>query len=124
MRRRQGGSSAFDPAPTRPWNKMTTKDHDTLALEQAMEIACRDPQTKVHIEEMLEHNDWREVAEFAAFACQSRSLNVQPWEAVPSMNIDPDGDDPRYNGARKLLRRMLANGVSRYHPDPLAALSR
>jgi len=28
-----------------------------------------------------------------------------------------------YHAAAKLLKRMLAKGISKYHPDPIAALA-
>lgn len=47
-------------------------------------------------------------------------VEFDPWQeppccAGPAKHCDPD--------ARKLLEQMLAAGVSRWHPDPMAALA-
>ena len=86
-------------------------------------IACRDPATKEQLEWKLEREPWREVAEFAAYHCQYQALNLKPWESPPCW-VDEDDPDERDKAARALLSRMLTAGVSRYHPDPLAALGR
>lgn len=110
---------------------MTKKDR--AALELAMEYARRDPGRAEQLDSKLKglrYEDprigkwimrpepWAEVAEFAAYCAQSDTLQLKPHEAPPC-NGDPDGERPQ----DKLLARMLAAGVSRYHPDPLAALA-
>jgi hypothetical protein len=60
------------------------------------------------------------VATFAASCCQSRSLNLDPWEEPPCHGDSVHQPDP---AAKKLLEQMLAAGVSRWHPDPMAALA-
>ena len=70
-----------------------------------------------------------DVAEFAAYSCQIKSLSLKPWQSPP-VHEDEDADEPDNaeresdTAARKLLRRMLRAGVSRFDPDPLAALER
>ena len=97
--------------------------HDRAALKQCMEIAQRDPGRATQLRSKLEDELWQRVAEFAAFCCQSELLNLEPWQ-LPPCNANEDHDDPAQPDAVKLLRRMLAAGVSRYEPDPLAALRR
>ena len=98
------------------------------ALQRAMEIAQRDPLSAKHLRSKLEDQPWREVAEFAAYSCQIESLGLKPWQSPP-VHIDEDADEPdnsdreSNSAARKLLRQMLAAGVSRYDPDPLTALA-
>lgn len=58
------------------------------------------------------------MAEFAAYHCQIESLKLKPWEEPPC-HCDGDGDKP----GDELLRKMFAAGISRYHPDSLAALA-
>ena len=42
----------------------------------------------------------------------------------PPCDADEDGDDGEINAdGVKLLRKMLAAGLTRYEPDPLAALA-
>ena len=103
-------------------------DVDRDALQRAMEIAQRDPLSAKHLRSKLEDQPWREVAEFAAYSCQIDALSLKPWQSPP-IHIDEDADEPDSaerepdTAARKLLRRMLAAGVSRYDPNPLAALA-
>jgi hypothetical protein len=71
---------------------------------------------------------WIEVAEFACLSCRIESLSLKPWQSPPC-HIDedavPDNDDREPDTVgRKLLRQMLRAGVSRYEPDPIAALQR
>ena len=100
---------------------------DRDALERAMAIAQREPQRAEHLASKLEDEDWREVAEFAAYGCQIESLGLKPWQSPP-VHIDENADEPDNaerepdTVGRKLLRQMLRAGVSRYEPDPLAAL--
>ena len=76
----------------------------------------------------LKDEPWVEVATFAAYSVQIDALALKPWQDPPA-NLDEDADEPdnaaRASNAagRKLLRQMLAAGVSRYDPDPLAALA-
>ena len=95
---------------------------DREALERAMQIAQRDPLRSEQLQKKLEDDEWREVAEFASYHCQIHALNLKPWEDPPCTE-DEDDPTPRDRSAQALLRRMLRGGVSRYEPDPLAALA-
>ena len=69
---------------------------------------------------MLEDRAWETVAKFAIYCCQGRSLHLAPWQDPPCHGDAPaEWCDP---DAKKLLQQMLAHGVSRWHPDPLAAI--
>jgi hypothetical protein len=62
---------------------------------------------------------WEEVAQFAADICQTNALNLSPLEHPPChAHRDAFGND----GSIKLRDRMVAAGVSIWHPDPLKAL--
>jgi hypothetical protein len=104
-------------------------DVDRDALERCMKIAQRDPLRTEHLASKLEDEGWRAVAEFAAYGCQIESLSLKPWQSPPC-HIDEDADEPDNAErepdtiGRKLLRQMLRAGVSRFDPDPLAALRR
>jgi hypothetical protein len=110
---------------------MDKLDKDALAL--AVETACKEPLRAKQIRSKMRNEGWRKVAEFAAYCCQCDALRLKPWQIPPLyiLNVDdpndglstPDqyGMDGRYEAA-KLLKRMLAAGVSRYHPDPEAAI--
>ena len=73
------------------------------------------------IDEMLKDEPWERVARFAARCCQSRMLNLPPWD-LPPCSVSEDDDSESDAEAVKLLRKMLAAGVSRYAPDPMAAI--
>jgi hypothetical protein len=93
---------------------------DREALQRAEVIARRDDPTRARqLDEKLERGEApSEVAAFAAHVCQIRALHLRPWQRSPAMR-EPDDDGP---GGR-VLRRLLAKGLSRYEPDPLAALA-
>ena len=93
--------------------------HDRAALKLAMEHASKEPARAAQLRSKLRDEPWTEVAEFAAWCCQSRSLHLEPWSLPPCHGDSEHHPDP---AARKLLDQMLAAGISRYHPDPMAAL--
>ena len=99
---------------------MTKVDRD--ALKRAMILAGRDIERAEQLAAMLRDEPWHDVAAFAAYTVQGDALRLRPWENPPCA-IDEDDDDPRDAMGRKLLRRMLAAGLSRFEPDPLAALA-
>ena len=97
-------------------------DRDRAALELALK--CYRAQSAAHaqeIDEKLAKRSRVDVAMFAAYSCQLASLRLKPWEQPPC-HVSPDdsGDDAT---AAKLLRKMLRHGVSKYHPDPVAAIA-
>jgi hypothetical protein len=102
-------------------------DRDLEALERAVKQAKKI--SPGQIERKLETEDWLSVAKFAAFSCQIDSLKLFPHQMPPCEldlahinNIAPD--DKIWSGAARMLKKMLAADLSRYEPDPLAALAR
>jgi hypothetical protein len=98
---------------------------DRAALELAMKlIRTESPGRAEQIDSMLEDRPWQEVAEFAVYCLQIKSLRLKPSEHPP-LHADEDGDEELNQRAGPegvaLLKRMLACGVSRWHPDPIAA---
>ena len=89
---------------------------DRNALARSMEMARRDPKSAEQLDRMLKDRPWLKVAELAAYCCQRENLKLLPHQSPPCMTL---GDDP---DAEELLRRLLDAGLSRYEPDPLAAL--
>jgi hypothetical protein len=71
---------------------------------------------------MLTDRCWLEVAQFAAYDCQFRALRLKPWQIPPCLVADENEPRVGEEAAAKLLHKMLRAGVSRWHPDPLAAL--
>ena len=88
---------------------------DRAALTQALKM-CRteDEDRAQQIELMLEDQPWEEVATFASFCCQTRSLHLDPWQSPPCCGDAPDERcDP---DAKKLLQQMLAAGIRNIIP--------
>ena len=74
---------------------------------------------------MLCNRTREEVETFAVGRCQDRNLQLRPWECPPYQTklVDVPSDSWGYRpGEVALLKRMLRAGVSRFHPDPLAAI--
>ncbi len=100
---------------------------DRAALELAIEVTRKESSARrQQIDDFLSSRPWFDVATFAAQCAQSRSLRLLPWQPSPcrvkvgvALN---DPDEQRGNRAAARLRlRMRRCGVSRWHPDPVAA---
>jgi hypothetical protein len=106
---------------------------DFEAFERAIALTlAEDDQGRVkQVESMLATRNRLEVAQFCAYHRQADSLRIKPWESTPCW-INPDeidaiirrGRDNREYGAAKLLKRMLAMGLSPYDPTPLESIER
>ena len=103
---------------------------DRDALKLAMAMARQDPMRARQLDDKLKNEPWEEVAQFAAYSCQFRTLKLQPWETPPCDADDTSGAEAidRYGyftepTAVALLKRMKRAGVSRFHPDPMRALA-
>lgn len=111
-------------------NQLTDRDRD--ALTRALALAHTESRARSHqLDAMLaEGRPWEKVAGFAAYSQQVARLKLQPWEFPPVWITDIDAalnvrDDARHiPGSARLLQKMLAHGISRFEPDPLAALER
>ena len=109
----------------------TDRDALILAIEQTLRE--KDLARVEQVRHMLDdpHRPWFETASFCSYHRQCRALNLAPWEEPP-VHLADHLDDPYRGGLRgplqvspeglKLTRRMLAAGISVYHPDPLKAL--
>jgi hypothetical protein len=112
---------------------VTLSETDRAALTLAIERArTQDAGFAQQIDRMLADTDWMEVGMFLAACCQRQTLRLKPWQIPPCRIRDPDHPDRsrdrrygqidgRYDAAR-LLRQMYDLGISRWHPDPLAAI--
>ena len=99
-------------------------DADKAALELCMErYKAQDKESRQQIASMLKDSSWHEVAIFACSNVQYQALCLKPWQTPPCF-VDEDDPEERAQDAQLLLQRMLAAGISRYHPDPLTALRR
>jgi hypothetical protein len=101
---------------------------DKAALELAIDLARKGARSsQQQIDAMLKERPWQDVAEFAAYGCQCDALRLKPWQPPPCWAEVDDQDNEAgpisgHRAAAELLRRMLALGISRWHPDPLAAI--
>lgn len=66
---------------------------------------------------MVRERGWEAAATFAADVLQFQALNLRPWDDPPH-SADPNGADP----AGRFLAKMLQAGLSKYEPDPIAAM--
>lgn len=68
-----------------------------------------------------------DTAKFCAYLCQSRNLRLEIQEFPPCWLLDVDDVEgpafKRKSEAARLLKRLLAARLSRYEPDPVAALA-
>jgi hypothetical protein len=103
---------------------MLTADHRDLkaAMDQCCRLGGFDRARQ--LDAMLADRPWDEVAQFAAYFCQTKTLHLKPWQIPPCHVADPDNPAPGEATAAKILRKMLAAGLSRWHPDPLAGLEK
>jgi hypothetical protein len=112
----------------RKWHSEMIEKNDLDALELALaQTLAEDDKGRVEqVTSMLEE-DWWHALTFAAYHRQTNNLHLKPWE-TPPCHIDEDGiddaaDDIHGNKpALRLLKEMLDLGISRWHPDPVAAI--
>jgi hypothetical protein len=104
---------------------------DRDAMRRAISILRgRGGEDQRQIEEMLSERGFAEAGPFAAYLLQCSRLVLKPWMAPPCAaheEVGPTEYDDCYGNRRaevELLRRLLAAGLSRWEPDPVAALER
>ena len=103
---------------------------DRIALQKAIEY-CR-AHSKIRreqIDDMLKERPWEQVAHFASSFAQEDSLDAAPFEHLPCDlpdDYDPATDPEPVKGGReayRLRQQMLDLGISKFHPDPVAAIA-
>jgi hypothetical protein len=93
---------------------------DRAALARCIELALAGDDARARqMREKLQSDPWEEVALFAAYGCQMRSLRLRPWE-VPPCEVREGESGP----GQALLQQLLRAGLSKYEPDPLEALAK
>jgi hypothetical protein len=107
-------------------------DADRQAFELAIEMARQEDEgRRRQIDDFLRSRPFEEVGRFASYSCQMRSLCLAPWMYPPALiditavgKILAAGDNDIHGRfvAAKLVQRLLDLGLSRFHPDPLAAI--
>src|SRR5262245_44236046 len=101
---------------------MTTETVDQEALERCMQRAMLERGRKAQLESKLKDGSWHEVAEFACYGVQWENLALKLWQHPPCWANEHDPHPPD-KAAQHLLRQLLRAGLSRYEPDPMAALA-
>lgn len=111
---------------------MRKLDREAVTRAIAM-LRLESPGRSQQIDDKLASEPWESVARWCAYCCQCDTLHLKIYQSPPCWT-DPSeigailakGDDGIHGhyGAAKLLQRMLAAGLSRYEPDPVAALKR
>jgi hypothetical protein len=103
-------------------------DVDRAALEECLRLvrSSSDPKRREQIEDKLQDKTqtWFRVADFACYGCQRRAMKLQLWEDPPSSIGEDEDEDVHNQVGRKVLQQLLAAGLSRYEPDPMAALAK
>ncbi|MGY8677104.1 hypothetical protein Q2941_04725 [Bradyrhizobium sp. UFLA05-153] len=103
---------------------MMYSENDYRALTLSMQYARRQSQERSdQIDYKLEHEPWESVAKFAAFSAQIRSLKLKAWQWPPCAVIALEHPEASERIAARVLKKMLRHGISRWHPDPEAALA-
>ena len=107
---------------------------DREAMERAIALVrAESRQEHERVDEMVAKEGWERAARYCCYARQDIALHLKPWMTPPCwLRTDADvaaalaqpyGVDGK-RAAGELVQRLLANGLSRYEPDPLRALER
>jgi hypothetical protein len=96
---------------------VTRVDRD--ALKRALQLArAESPGCAAQLAAKVKDEGWESAAQFAAYCCQCEALNLKCWQDAPMFaEIRPDPE------ALAILVKLLGAGLSRYEPDPIAALA-
>jgi hypothetical protein len=98
-------------------------DHD--ALGRAIALTCKESVgRRRQVESMLQERPWEAVGRFCATLLQGGSLRLKPWESAPAEVTNLDSRYPDERMAAQLVQELSTLGLSKYEPDPLAAIER
>jgi hypothetical protein len=106
---------------------LTKADRATLQL--CIDLALAEPGRADIVKDKL-REDWAEAAMYACHYLQSTNMGLVA-ETPPCMIVDPDASLKGPNNiawywgehaAARLVKKLQAVGISRYHPDPGRAL--
>jgi hypothetical protein len=91
---------------------------DRQALQRSLKLARAEPEYRDQLECKVEAEGWESAARFASYSLQIDNLGLRPWMDPPCFaEVRPDPE------ALKILVQLLGAGLSRYEPDPVAALA-
>jgi hypothetical protein len=104
---------------------------DRDAFERAIAIMLKHRELSRDFKRRLDEQrePWADIARHAAVSCQIQAMGLKPWQVAPCEaeinQIDPPGDEHhRTRHASLTLERLLNAELSRWEPDPPAALAR
>jgi len=101
---------------------------DRDAFTRAIDLQLRrGGERERQIRAMLQSDPWDEVGKFAAYSLQTYHLRLKPWQWPPCWceadDRDAAGEEQKcISRAAGIVRRLEAVGLTRYEPDPIAAL--
>ena len=115
--------------------EMTDSDRaDVAALQLALDLMLADPGRVDQVTRMLAESSPWEVARFCSYCQQATRLALRPWMTPPchihtrenaEAILEKGGvlEKGSNCGPAHLVLDMIDAGVSRWHPDPFAALA-
>jgi hypothetical protein len=84
-----------------------------------MALLRNDPAYCEQIADKLKDQPWEDVAHFCAYCGQVDNLGLKVWQDPPMCaGLRPDQPD-----SLALLVKLVGAGLSRFEPDPIAALA-
>jgi hypothetical protein len=96
---------------------------DREALEDSIHEMTRQPLGAKQLEKIRRlGRSWYDIALFACYSCQFDNMRRLVFDPTPMDVKDRDHPEPDEMHAALVLRKMLREGISRYHPDPYEAL--
>jgi hypothetical protein len=109
------------------------RDVEAWKLAIVMTRESGEPVYVSNVDRELSKEGLAKTGKWAASVMQARSLQSEPWRALPCNIEDADIEDILKAGegerdirnlyaAAVLRKRMQLHGVSRWHPDPMRAL--
>jgi len=103
---------------------------DKAALALAIEAVRKEsPSQCQRIDDRLAAGeDWTDIGKSCAYHRQIVVLDLMPWQSPPCYADlgalrEPFGDPRAARESAELLQRLLRLGLSRFEPDPLAAIA-
>jgi hypothetical protein len=116
------------------WDQLTEENISALdreALQRALDGAhLESPQRSKQLTAKLQRDGWIDTAQLACSIMQAKSLGLLPHQARPyAINLaaalrEPFGAEHGRREGADIVQRLLVCGLSRYEPDPDAALRR
>lgn len=103
---------------------LTPVDHDALRRALAEARRERNPALQAQLDRKERDHGLLQAQLTAARHCQRKNLKLRLWESPPIYgDLVVEGLDPFLRRrARELLGKLSARGLSRYEPNPEAAL--